>query len=454
MTLLAAPFIGSMRHQMLKSSIKQPLIENINQQHTQKALWFTDTIDDLNGVSVTLRQIATHSIKHGYNLKLVTCVDIRQIKAPLPDNTINFTPINEIVTPGYNTQKIGFPSLLRMMKEIIRQQADQIIISTPGPLGLGAMLCAKLLNLPIKTVYHTDFAEQLMRIANEPMLAKMADVAVNAFYKQADTVFAPSQFYIDKLKASGFEERKLSIFPRGIDLDLYRPTNKPEPLIRRHQLHGDFTLLFAGRISEDKNLSLLSEIIKLANKNASGAYNLIIAGDGPDLHKLKVELATEKNVLFTGRIGAEELVEWYQNTDLLVFPSHTDTFGMVVLEAQACGVPCLVTTTGGPKEIIIAEQTGHIIRLDDPHHWFSKIQSYRNIKTKEPMRWKQLKRSCSEHVHNQNSWQPVFDAVLSNKCLLPNISSKKIDHLDSNEANLCKPELTKKSKTTSRHQAA
>lgn len=421
--LLAAPFIGSMRHQVLKADIKRALIEGTKQHYTEKALWFTDTIDDLNGVSVTLRQIAKHSTEHGYQMKLVTCVDQLKINTPLPDNCLNFPPVKEVEIPGYEQQKIGFPSLLSIMRKITLEQPDQIIISTPGPVGIAAMLCAKLMDLPIKAIYHTDFAEQIMRMSNEPTLAHWTDQLVNIFYQQSDLVFVPSNTYIDKLKIAGLEKDKLHIFPRGLDLDLYSPKTLQYSMTRRKQLYGDFTLLFAGRISEDKNLSLLKQIITKLNRQHPEVFNLVIAGDGPDLTKFKMETATLSNVHFTGRLAPEELINWYCSADLFVFPSHTDTFGMVILEAQACGVPCLVTNSGGPKEIIKAEETGEILYSDEPNEWATQIKRYRNFKIKEPNKFEELRLRCRQHVHEQNNWQPVFDAVLGNRCLLPNKKS-------------------------------
>jgi glycosyltransferase involved in cell wall biosynthesis len=427
MTLLAAPFVGAMRHQVLKADIKRGLIESTRHQYTEKALWFTDTIDDLNGVSITLHQIATHSVRQGYQMKLVTCVDESKLNTPLPKNCLNFHPIKQVVLPGYETQKIGFPSLLNVMRKLVFEQPDQIIISTPGPLGLAAMVCAKLMDLPVKTVYHTDFAEQILKMTDESMLANLADTCVNAFFRQSDQVFVPSQFYLNKLARAGFNQDRLSIFPRGLDLDLYRPAIQTRDMTRKHQLLGRFTLLFAGRISEDKNLKLLSRIFAELNQQKPGMYNLVIAGDGPDLTNLKDTLATQSNVLFTGRLGAEELVEWYQSSDLLVFPSHTDTFGMVVLEAQACGLPCLVTATGGPKEIINPNTTGHVIHSDDTGDWISLIHHYRRLKYSNDDQWAQLKRACAEHVHTQNNWQPVFEAVLGDACLLPAKRPSKLE---------------------------
>jgi glycosyltransferase involved in cell wall biosynthesis len=216
----------------------------------------------------------------------------------------------------------------------------------------------------------------------------------------------------------------MTIFPRGLDLQLYSPAPEADsvtisrPLIRRHQLHGSFTLLFAGRISEDKNLSLLIEIIKRANSEQPGTYNLVVAGDGPDLPRLKIALAHQDNVLFTGRLSPEALVEWYRSVDLLIFPSHTDTFGMVVLEAQACGLPCIVTATGGPKEIILPSKTGQIIHRDSPVDWLAMIEQYRILKVSWPDSWSLLTKLCSDHAHKQNGWQPVFDCVLGDNCRL------------------------------------
>ncbi|MCH2191581.1 MAG: glycosyltransferase [Gammaproteobacteria bacterium] len=425
MTLLATPFLGSMRHQMLKSEIKRRLIEGTKQHYTQKALWFTDTIDDLNGVSVTLKQIANQSKAYGYHLNLVTCVNESKISSPLPLETINFQPVKEIRVPGYEQQTVGFPSLLKMMKEITLQQPDQIIISTPGPLGLGALLCAKLMDLPVKCIYHTDFAEQVMKIANEPTLASFTDTLINIFYKQADTVFAPSKAYIDKLAHAGLKQEKLKIFPRGLDCELFYLQSKPDSMIRRKQLHGEFTLMFAGRISKDKNLALLTELAMMAHELHPGLFNFVIAGDGPDLSRLQTDFAAISNTYFTGRISTAELAKWYRSSDLFVFPSHTDTFGMVILEAQACGLPCLVTNTGGPKEIIDPGVTGQVIATDDASTWLANVVSYQALKKTSTSDYDVLKKKCNQHVTVNSSWSAVFDAVLGEQCKLPNSKLKQ-----------------------------
>ncbi|MBX2848202.1 MAG: glycosyltransferase [Acidiferrobacterales bacterium] len=451
MMLLSSPFIGSMRHQVLKAPIRQKLLEDSKGVYTEKALWFTDTIDDLNGVSVTLRQIAEYSHKFGYRMKLVSCVDIDNLQSPLPANTINLTPVYQSAIPGYEQQVVSFPSLLTMMKKIIDEQPDQIIVSTPGPVGMGALFCAKLLDLPAKSIYHTDFAEQVLRMTDDTIAANWIDMAVNLFYKQFDEVYVPSNSYISKLKTCGLQEDRLSIFPRGIDLSVYHPANEEQTtktsMLRRHQLHGEFTLVYAGRVSEDKNLSLLADIFELANRKNPGLYNLIVAGDGPFLNTLKTKLAQQNNVLFTGRIATKELVECYQSADLLVFPSHTDTFGMVVLEAQACGLPCLVSASGGPKEIISPNKTGEVIYSDIPEDWLAMIDKYSKLKRSQPQHYLRLKQACSSWVRSHNSWATVFEEVVGLECKLPDVDKDHkivvLNQSSNSESKLTSPTLDK-----------
>ena len=241
----------------------------------------------------------------------------------------------------------------------------------------------------------------------------------NTFYQFADQVYVPSQSYINKLSRAGLDLQRLKIFPRGIDVDQYKPlalNQSHQHLEQGSQLNGDFTLLFAGRISEDKNLDLLIEICELANQKARGRYNMVFAGDGPYLNILKAKMSALDNVYFTGRLTTQELVHWYQLSDLFVFPGHTDTFGMVVLEAQACGTPCLVTKSGGPKEIIEDNSTGRVIEADDCELWFEAIESYFNLKTNQFEQYREVTLTCRNRVLENNGWQQIFDSIIGPTC--------------------------------------
>ena len=297
-----------------------------------------------------------------------------------------------------------------------------------------ALLCAKLMDIPVKAVYHTDFGEQIYRISESQILADLVDQGVNAFYKQMDFVYVPSQSYMHTLTQRGLKADKMAIFPRGVDLNQYYPKGVNDELLSQNSLRGEFTLLYAGRISEDKNLSLLCRLFRLANEQYPGRYNLVFAGDEPGLTSLKERIGSLPNVCFTGRINSVNLVAWYTTADVLLFPSHTDTFGMVVLEAQACGLPCLVTNTGGPKEIIRANQTGRIIATDNCQDWLSAVQQYYELKRDQPKQFSALKQQCVDLVVNNNSWQQIFDYMLGDSyrredSSLSNITPMSLDKI-------------------------
>jgi glycosyltransferase involved in cell wall biosynthesis len=137
--------------------------------------------------------------------------------------------------------------------------------------------------------------------------------------------------------------------------------------------------------------------------------------------RLKQELGNYSNVIFTNRVAPEQLVAWYQAADLLVFPSHTDTFGMVVLEGLACGLPALVSNSGGPKEIVKSGISGQIIEQDNPQTWLAAIEFYRGLKSNNPAAFQELRDTCAAQVNQHNNWQAVFDEVLGNRCRLPQL---------------------------------
>ena len=410
---LASPFIGSLRHQVVKAHIKAGLQENANQQITKRALWFTDTIDDLNGVSVSLRQVARYAEDMDYQLKLVTCVDKQNLNTPLPENHINLRQIRQHTLSFYEDLPLNFPSLLESLKQILEEQPDEIIISTPGPVGAIGLLFAKLLDIPVKGVYHTDFGQQIQKILGNSQLGIIVDKAVNLFYKQLDQTFVPSQSYIDKLGASGIDMEKLTIFPRGFDSRIYQAMpkiNQLKTFPKLKQLCGAATIITAGRISADKNIKLVCDAYdELLNRGMN--INLIIAGDGPDLAQFTKRYSGQKNVLLTGRVKPEAMPALYSFADLQVFPSRTDTFGMVVLEGQACGLPTLVSNSGGPKEIIKDQKTGLVIPTDDPLLWADHIENYIKICSDSPVAYSKLRQTCRQHIEAKYSWEQVLNSL-------------------------------------------
>ncbi len=180
------------------------------------------------------------------------------------------------------------------------------------------------------------------------------------FYKQMDVVYAPSQAIAAELEGLGVEPRAIRVYPRGVDTARFDPA-KRNGFYEQWTTATTVKLLYVGRVSREKDLDVLATAFRQTCRDMPGHdLRLIVVGDGPYRAEMEEELAGLP-VLFTGVLDGEDLAEAYASADLFVFPSTTDTFGNVVLEAQASGLPVIVSDQGGPMENIEPEQTGIVV---------------------------------------------------------------------------------------------
>jgi glycosyltransferase involved in cell wall biosynthesis len=311
-----------------------------------KRAWFTDTLDDVNGVATTIRKMTAAAAAAGEELVIVTsrrelAVDGVPIK--------NFTPIGEFELPEYELQKLSFPPVLQILDYIQRERFTEIIISTPGPVGLTGLVAANMLNLQTSGIYHTDFPEYIRILTEDVFLESLAWSYMHWFYGRMDTVFVNSEQYRRSWIDRGFSSEKLKILPRGLDTDLFNPTRRDAGFWRQFGSDGKgVRLLYVGRVSKEKDLDVLADAYrKLREENAP--VELSIVGHGPYAAALSERMP---GACFTGRLEGEALAQAYASADIFVFPSTTDTFGNVVIEAQAAGLPVIVSDAGGPKELV------------------------------------------------------------------------------------------------------
>jgi glycosyltransferase involved in cell wall biosynthesis len=328
---------------------------------------FTDTLGEVNGVARTLRNSQDTAMRLGKKMSLLAC------DPDLPEGEPgirNFEPIGVFELPEYPDQKIFYPPLLDIIRHVFECKYTHIHSSTPGPMGLAALLASRILKLPIHGTYHTQIPQYAKQLTGDDQMEELVWKYTIWYYNQMDTVFAPSQATADELAAKGVNKDKITVYPRGVDTALYHPAKK-NGFLKSRGIWDGVNLLYAGRLSKEKNLDLLVEAFKLLSKK-SDRFNLILAGDGPMVGDLKESLRGERAV-FTGFLTCEELACCYASCDLFVFPSLTDTFGNVVMEAQASGLPVIVGNAGGPRENVIHGETGLILDSVDPLDWAKAI---------------------------------------------------------------------------------
>ena len=274
----------------------------------------------------------------------------------------NFAPIGEFELPEYELQKLSFPPILQMLDYIQREQFTEIVISTPGPIGLTGLLAAKMLNLKTSGIYHTDFPQYVRILTEDSFLESIAWRYMHWFYGQLDTVFVNSEEYRQSWISRGLDPSKLQILPRGLDLELFHPTRRDPTFWNKFgSSNGKVRLLYVGRISKEKNLDVLANAYRRL-RDEGLPIELLLVGHGPYSEALAETLP---DAIFTGYLRGTELAAAYASADIFAFPSTTDTFGNVIIEAQASGVPVIVSDAGGPKELVANERNGFVTKSHD-----------------------------------------------------------------------------------------
>src|SRR5436190_4355312 len=335
----------------------------------RKRAWFTDTLDDVNGVATTIRKMTAAGADAGQELVVVVSrselsVDNIPIK--------NFQPIGEFELPEYELQKLSFPPILRILDYIQREKFTEIIISTPGPVGLTGLLAAKMLNLQTSGIYHTDFPQYIRILTEDSFLESVAWRYMHWFYGQLDVVFVNSEEYRQSWIKRGFDPAKLKIFPRGLDTELFTPARRDPAFFEKFGVqNGEVRLLYVGRVSREKDLDVLADAYRRL-RDEGLPVQLFVVGHGPYSEAFAESLP---EAFFTGYLRGKELATAYASADIFVFPSTTDTFGNVIIEAQASGVPVVVSDSGGPKELVEDKANGLITKSRDADDFTSAIRT-------------------------------------------------------------------------------
>ncbi|MCK5785503.1 MAG: glycosyltransferase [Candidatus Sabulitectum sp.] len=369
-----------------------------------KRAWVTDTITDLNGVSRTIQKFGMLSLDSSHELAILAC---QEKAVSFPGWVVNFKPIKEFSVPNYPTKKLSVPPFLEMLRFIEENDFELIYLSTPGPLGLAALGIAKLLGIPTISIYHTDYPRHTNDIIEDSRIAELVSAATGWVYSLSETVMVPSRFYMDDLEALGVPRSRMVHFPRGTDHQAFSPEWRTENFMARFGGDSDsLKLLYTGRLSREKDLDVLAEAFLQTRREFPGV-ELFLAGDGPYIRELGKDLLGNGGY-FCGTLSGEDFSKVCASCDIFVFPSTKDTYGNSVLEAQASGIPCIVTDMGGPQEIIIPDETGIVCRGRDSNSLAEAILKL--LKNDE------LRRTMGEKARLrglEHNWDEAFEAIWS-----------------------------------------
>lgn len=270
----------------------------------------------VNGVVRTLKSTRRELERMGHEVELLTPAGFRSVPCP------TYPDIRLSLLPG------------RQVRRRIRAFAPQAIhIATEGPLGIAARAHALRHRLTYTTAYHTRFPEYVRARSGLPLAVTYR--FLRWFHGPAEAVMVPTEVVRRDLVANGFPPAKVVLWSRGVDLDVFKPgPDMPHDLAKP-------IFLCVGRVAVEKNLEAFLRLDLPGSK--------WVAGEGPALDRLKAQFP---DVRFTGVLGQPELAALYNAADVFVFPSRTDTFGLVLLEAMACGCPVAAYPVTGPVDVI------------------------------------------------------------------------------------------------------
>jgi glycosyltransferase involved in cell wall biosynthesis len=357
-----APYLFSFAHQnrdrAFLADIRQHFLGPQSPLDTRpKKGWFTDTLTDVNGVTTLVRTMCRLAQVHEHDLTLVSVADS---PPDYPGRIQNFRPVGQFAIPEHETVSLAFPPFLDILEYCDREHFTELVVSTPGLAGLAALAAGKMLKVRLVGIYHTDLPQYIRYYTEDEAMENAAWRYLRWFYDQMDVVLVPSRAYRQQLVAKGLDPSKLRLFPHGTDLQTFHPAHRDASFGSKYSAGGGPKVTYVGRVAKEKDLDVLIEVYQaLARRRPECTF--CVVGDGLFLAQMKQALV-HPNVVFTGFLFNQDLSAAYASSDILVFPSTTDTFGSVVLEAMASGVPVIVSDRGGAHELVQHDKTGLVTK--------------------------------------------------------------------------------------------
>ena len=322
---------------------------------TTRVAIVSDTLDDINGIAIGLRRFAAASTRAGHAVALVGPASVQ----PIADEVVRIPAALSAQLPFYAQMTWSVPDLPALVGYLARS-ADLVQVATPGPMGIAALIAARMLRLPVIAQYHTEVADYAAHMTGMPFVRELVAPIVGWFYQQAELCLAPSASTHARLVSLGVPEARIQRVARGCDLELFHPAHRDRAALAQHTVDAGPVALYVGRLSREKNLDTLMAAWRLVHATHPDA-TLLVVGDGP-----YASAAVGPNVIPLGARHGAELAMLFASADVFAFPSETETFGNVVVEAAASGLPVVVAAAGAAHEHVQDGVTGDVCDGRDP----------------------------------------------------------------------------------------
>jgi phosphatidylinositol alpha 1,6-mannosyltransferase len=375
-----------------------------------RVAYFPDSFHEINGVAHTSRQFEDFARRR--NLPFLCVRAGSRTPRLLTEGNLTTLELRRGALSFALDKDLSFdPGFLRHLPAITRAlrefRPDIVHITGPSENGILGAALASHLRLPLAASWHTNVHEYAARrsswfLRHLPERHRQAaaniieNLALNAtalYYALARVLFAPNPGLCRLLEER--THRPCHLMRRGVDTHLFCPVHR-----RRAAEDREFVLGFVGRLSVEKNVALLAQVQQQLTARGITSFRFLVIGQGAEENWLRQHLP---GAAFPGVLRGQTLARAYADMDLFVFPSHTDTFGNVVLEALSSGVPAIVTPDGGPASIVLPGQTGLVARDEDFAEAIAGIMSQPELHA--------AMRINARRFAQDASWDRVFEEV-------------------------------------------
>lgn len=309
---------------------------------------------EVNGVALTVQGLEQGLRECGHQVDLVRPRQAGEPPAAAPDTL----RVASTALPRYPGLRLGLPAPLRLARRWQQQRPDAVYIATEGPLGWSALRCARRLGIPVATGFHTRFDEYLPDYG-AAWLQAAALRWMRRFHNQADATLVPTRELQGFLHGQGFE--RVQLLARAVDSEQFDPARRDPALREEWGIDGNgFAALYVGRIAAEKNLGLAVKAFRRLQQRRPKA-RFVLVGDGPERARLAHE---HPDFLFCGVQRGPALARHFASGDLFLFPSRSETFGNVTLEAMASGVATVAFDYGAAREHLRTGSNGAAVDDD------------------------------------------------------------------------------------------
>jgi phosphatidylinositol alpha 1,6-mannosyltransferase len=377
-------------------------------QRVPRVAFFTDSFHEVNGVALTSRQFSDHARSRFYPFLSVHSGPRTAHWTRGNYQTLELAHSNASLRLEHDLAfDLGFFRHRRLVRDRVADfQPDLVHVTGPGHIGMLGAFAAFDLGVPLVASWHTnvhEFGSRRLRkrlgslpeswrnAAGRVAERRSLDLTIR-FYQLARMTFAPNPELVTMLASR--TGRPAFLMQRGIDTEMFSPAKRTRP-------PGTFVVGYVGRLSAEKNVRLFVRLNQILKSRGLSGYRFLIVGEGSERAWLQQHL---ENADFPGLLQGEALAEAYASMDVLVFPSETDTFGNVILEALASGVPALVSNLGGPKFLIEDGVTGFVAQ--DADAFADRLTQL----CLDAPRWEQMSQFARQSALGR-SWDAVFAGV-------------------------------------------